>query len=101
MNDTDHHVGSDRTGRAVGIGDRVRVLAIRPSILKRLTGLEHADVSSMLGQTLEVFDVYENGQVWVSLTWVKDDGSSDVHAIAVDSEDIEKVDRQVPSVRPL
>ncbi len=101
MNDTDHHVGSDRTGRAVEIGDRVRVLAIRPSILKRLTGSEHADVSSMLGQVLEVFDVYENGQVWVSLTWVKGDGSSEVHAIAVDSEDIEMVDGQVPSARPL
>ncbi len=69
----------------------VRLLAIRPSIFKRLTGLEHADVSSMLGQTLKVFDVYEGGLVWVSLIWKRGDGSSEVHAIAVDAEQIELV----------
>ena len=81
--------GVDRFGRVVQIGDRVRLLAIRPSILKPLTGKERADVSSMLGQVLEVFDVYENGLVWVNLIWKRDDGLSEVHAIAVDPEAIE------------
>lgn len=91
MNDSDSYVGTDRLGRAVRTGDLVRLLAIRPSILKRLSGSEQTDVSSMLGQTLPVFDVYEGGSVWVSLTWRRDDGSSEVHAIAVDAEHIELV----------
>ena len=45
----------------------------------------------MWGQTLKVFDVYEGGLVWVSLTWKRGDGSSEVHAIAVDTEQIEWV----------
>ena len=84
-------VGRDRLGQAVKAGDLVRLLAIRPSILKRLAGPEQDDVSSMLGQTLKVFDVYEGGLVWVSLIWRRDDGSSEVHAIAVDPEQIELV----------
>jgi hypothetical protein len=46
---------------------RVRLLEIRPCTLKRLAGVEQTEVSSMLGHVLEVFDVYEDGQVWVSL----------------------------------
>jgi hypothetical protein len=72
-------------------GDRVRLLAIRPSILKRLFGAELADVASMLGQVLPVFDVYDNGQVWVSLSWKRADGRTEVHSIAVDPEAIELV----------
>jgi hypothetical protein len=92
--------GNDRLGRSVEQGDRVRLLAIRPSILKRLAGNEHADVSSMLGQILEVFDVYDDGLVWVSLTWQRSDGTSEVHSIAVDPESIElvrKVNGELPS----
>ena len=83
--------GVDRNGNAVAIGDRVRVLEIRPSILKRLAGTEHADVSSMLGQVLEVFDVYDDGQVWVSLSWPRGIGQTEVHSIAVDAHAIELV----------
>jgi len=63
-----HKPGLDRNGEEVKRGDHVRVLHIRPSILKRLTGCERSDVSSMLNQVLEVFDVYDDGFVWVSLT---------------------------------
>jgi hypothetical protein len=83
--------GRDKHGQVVKQGDHVQLLAIRPSILKRLAGPELADVSSMLGQVLEVFDVYEDGLVWVSLAWPKDDGTTEVHSIAVDPEAIELV----------
>lgn len=72
-------------------GDSVRLLTIRPSILKRLTGAELADVSSMLGQVLEVFDVYDDGLVWGSLSWPRDDGTTEIHSIAVDPDAIELV----------
>ena len=85
--------GLDRLGQTIEVGDIVRLLFIRPSILKRLTGDEHADVSSMLGQSLPVFDVYEDGLVWVSLTWKRPDGISEIHAIAVDSDAIELVSK--------
>jgi len=83
--------GVDRLGQVVEQGDRVRLLAIRPSILKRLTGVERADVSSMLGQELEVFDVYDDGLVWVSLAWRRDDGNTEIHSVAVDPDAIELV----------
>jgi hypothetical protein len=86
--------GVDRNGKAVAIGDRVRLLEIRPSILKRLAGAEHADVSSMLGQLLEVFDVYDDGQVWVSLSLPRGNGQTEVHSIAVDACAIELVSKR-------
>lgn len=91
MNEPDQELGRDRLGQAVRIGHQVRLLAIRPSILKRLTGSEQTDVSSMLGQTLKVFDIYDGGLVWVSLILKRDAQSSEVHAIAVDPEQIELV----------
>jgi hypothetical protein len=87
------HDGVDRNGVAVGLRDRVRLLAIRPSILRRLVGTEHKDVSAMLGQIVEVFDVYENGQVWVSAQFPRSDGTTEIHSIAVDPAAIELVER--------
>ena len=83
--------GIDKQGKAVEREDFVRLLTIRPSILKRLTGSELTDVSSMLGQTLEVFDVYDDGLIWVSLSWPREDGTTEIHSIAVDPEAIELV----------
>jgi len=84
-------VGIDRNGVPVQIGDLVRLFVIRPSILARLAGSEHTDVASMLGSEVEVFDVYEDGQVWVSMAWPRADGTTELHAIAVDSQAIELV----------
>jgi hypothetical protein len=86
-----HHPGIERNGAIVEIGDQVRLLEIRPSILVRLVGAEHSDVSTMLGQVVEVFDVYENGQVWVSAFFPRKDGTTEVHAISVDAKSIELV----------
>ena len=85
--------GIDRFGRIVEIGDKVRLLAIRSSILDRLAGNERTDVSSMLGQILEVFDVYDDGLVWVNLWWNKGNGKTESHSIAVDTEAIELVSK--------
>lgn len=83
--------GTDRNGAAVAIGDHVRLYEILPSVLKRLAGSEHTDVASMLGRVLEVFDVYDDGQVWVTLSWPRADGQTELHAIAVESSAIELV----------
>ncbi len=87
------YLGVDRFGNIVESDDLVRLLRIRPSILKRLAGDEHADVSSMLGQILPVCAVYEDGLVWVSLTWERQDGQTEIHAIAVDTDAIELVEK--------
>lgn len=86
--------GIDKHGQTVERGDFVRLLTIRPSILKRLTGSELTDVSSMLGQIIEVFDVYDDGLVWVSLSWPRENGTTEIHSIAVDPEAIELVERK-------
>lgn len=82
---------TDRNGDEVKRGDHVRLIQVRPSILKRLSGSEHSDVSSMLNQVLEVFDVYDDGLVWVSLSWQRDDGTTEFQSIAVDPDAIELV----------
>ena len=86
-----HTPGLDRNGEEVKRGDHVRLLHIRPSVLKRLAGSERSDVSSMLNQVLEVFDVYDDGLVWVSLSWQREDGTTEFHSIAVDPDAIELV----------
>ncbi|MCA2917298.1 MAG: hypothetical protein IM445_17690 [Microcystis sp. M015S1] len=88
-----HQPGIERNGAVVEIGDQVRLLSIRPSILERLVGAEHSDVSAMLGQVVEVFDVYESGQVWVSALFPRKDGTTEVHAISVDPQSIELVQK--------
>ncbi|MBI1771120.1 MAG: hypothetical protein HYR68_01925 [Burkholderiales bacterium] len=88
---TNTQTGVDRNGHIVKEDDEVRLLAIRPSIIKRLAGSELADVSSMLGQTVKVFDVYDSGLVWVRMKWKRPDGLIEIHAIAVDAEAIELV----------
>lgn len=92
--------GMDRNGHVVERGDLVRLLAIRPSILKRLAGSELADVSSMLDQVLEVFDVYDDGLVWVSLSWPRADGTTEIHSIAVDPPAIELVSKKQDRLPP-
>jgi hypothetical protein len=91
--------GLDRNGSTVRRGDLVRLHVIRPSILKRLQGAEHVDVSSMLGQVLSVFDVYDDGLVWVSLSWLRADGTTELHAVAVDPDAIELVPTQAGGTR--
>ncbi len=86
-----HKPGLDRNGEEVKREDHVRLLHIRPTILKRLTGSQHSDVSSMLNQVLEVFDVYDDGLVWVSLSWQRVDGTTELQSIAVDPDAIELV----------
>lgn len=45
----------------------------------------------MLNQVLEVFDVYDDDLVWVSLSWQREDGSTEFHSISVDPDAIELV----------
>ncbi len=87
--------GLDKNGAEVAIDDLVQLLKIRPSILKRLFGSEFHDVSSMLGKQLKVFDVYDDGSVWVSFSWERCDGQTEIHAIAVDQDAIELVKKAV------
>ena len=82
-------LGLDRNGQIVKEDDLVQLFAIRLSVIKRLSGSELADVSSMLGQVVKVFDIYDTGQIWVSVDWQRSDGLTEVHAIAVDSDAIE------------
>ncbi len=45
----------------------------------------------MLVQVVEVFDVYEDGQVWVTMWWSRGDGMRECHSIAVDAASIERM----------
>jgi hypothetical protein len=89
--------GIDKNGAKVEIDDLVQLSKIRPSIIKRLFGSELHDVASMLGKQLKVFDVYDDGLVWVSLSWERGDGQTEIHAIAVDQDAIDLVKKSAKS----
>jgi hypothetical protein len=86
--------GRDKLGNEIEIGDKVRVSSIRPSILRGLPILERNQIESMAQRAVEVFDVYDDGQIWVSMIWPLGTNQYGVHAIAVDSDGIELVSKR-------
>jgi hypothetical protein len=60
---------------------------------EKMTTKPGLDRNGSRGEILEVFDVYDDGLVWVSLNWKNEDGTTEIHAIAVDSEAIELVQK--------
>lgn len=86
-----------REGAIVVGGGRVRLLAIRPPILKHLVGDQDSDVSGMFGQVVEVLDVYDTGQIWVSASFQrKKSGTAEVYANADDAEVIGLFQKTTP-----
>jgi len=79
----------DRNGAAVEVGAKVRVLNIGQALLARLAPEDAADVSTMNGAVLEVYEVDQSGAAWVKKWWHCDDGSAYSHSLSLAPDEME------------
>jgi hypothetical protein len=80
---------TDRNGRPVTVGTRVRVLEIAPLLKRDLPADEWMDLQTMVGEVFEVYKVDESGTAWVEKTWGEVDRQSHTHSLALGSHEME------------
>ena len=81
----------DVNGREVEVGDAVRVLSIRSSVLDRLDADERIRVAGMQGLVLSVYEIDDWGGAWVSKAWATGEGMSATHSLSLSPKEMEKV----------
>jgi len=87
----------DRNGRIVGIGSRVRLLALSGKWLDELPPNERRDVLSMIGEVFKIEEIDEYGHPMVRKSWPSEEqGTYHSHSVAVDPNEIELVDTHAP-----
>jgi len=59
----------DKNGFEVKVGCRVKVLTLDPEDFQDLDEEGVSEVMSMVGEILEVYEVDEYGQAWVTKEW--------------------------------
>jgi hypothetical protein len=91
---TDGAQTTDRNGRPVLLGTRVRILEISPSLKTTLPANEWQELQEMLGQVFTVSEIDEWGQVWVEKWWNLPGETSFCHSLRLDSHEIEVVDAE-------
>ena len=83
----------DKSGCVVDVGTHVRVLGLSASFLASLPENEIADVTSMIGEVFEVYEIGPYGHPWVCKEWrASEDGNYYGHSLALDSCEMEVVD---------
>ncbi|MEO5824107.1 MAG: hypothetical protein ABIT71_26670 [Vicinamibacteraceae bacterium] len=65
------------------------MLTIPESVMQPLTPEDRADLSSMLGEVFEVYEIDEWGQAWVRKSWP---GSHRYHSLGLDAHEMERVE---------
>ncbi|MCX9158554.1 hypothetical protein OPU71_20725 [Niveibacterium sp. 24ML] len=83
----------DNTDREVLVGSQVRLLQLSPAFLKSLPDDELAEVSSMIGEIFEVYEIDQYGCAWVEKGWnFPDTGQFMGHSLGLESHEMELVD---------
>jgi hypothetical protein len=83
---------TDRNGRVVQVGTRVRVLEITPSLQATVPANEWQELQEMLGQVLTVYQIDEWGKPWVEKWWYPPGEGSFCHSLSLDSHEMEVVE---------
>ena len=82
---------TDKDGRKIQVGLRVKVLDISPSLLAQLTDEEKPYVISMKGEVFTVYEIDEYGQAWVEKWWSKNQPGSFSHSLGLLPAEMEVV----------
>ena len=82
---------SDRNGKPVRVGTRVRVLSIPVGVTERLEPEEVPRVLSMVGEEFEVDEIDEYGCAWVTKCWKVERENQDAHSLALSANEMEVV----------
>ena len=84
---------TDRNGKQLSIGARVRLLHLSGNWLDELPPEEAKDVNSMIGEVFEIEEIDEYGKAWISKSWPDEtEGTCNSHSIALDPHEIELVE---------
>ena len=83
---------TDRKGRRVSVGTRVRVVQLSGNWFKQLPADERPLVESMIGEVFPVEEIDEYGQPWVRKSWPNDaEGTCVSHSVALQASEMEMV----------
>ena len=81
----------DRKGNKVQVGSKVKITYTDPKFLASLPENERKDVTSMLDEVLEVYEIDEYGQAWVEKEWDRGNGVYESHSLALLPSEMEIV----------
>jgi hypothetical protein len=84
-------MATDRTGRLVQVGTRVRVLEIALHLKRDLPPDEWLELQTMVGEVFEVHGIDEYGSAWVEKCWTETDGGLSSHSLALAPHEMEVV----------
>lgn len=83
---------SDRTGKTVVLGTKVRLLKLGEWVYRQLPADEVAELETMVGEVFEVSEVDDCGVVWIEKDWYTPEGELDFsHTLALDPDEMEVV----------
>tara|TARA_R110002124_G_scaffold111348_1_gene265055 strand:+ start:3099 stop:3368 length:270 start_codon:yes stop_codon:yes gene_type:complete len=82
----------DKNGTEVTVGDYVKVLSLNPKDFGHLEEKELSEVMSMVGEILEVYDIDEYEQAWVTKEWWLSDNDVMSHSVGLSSAEMEVQD---------
>lgn len=79
----------DINGVEVTVDSYVKVLALDPAEFGHLEEKELSEVMSMIGETLQVYEVDEYGQAWVTKEWWLSENDVMSHSVGLSSNEME------------
>ncbi len=80
----------DRNGQPVSVGTRVRLLEIPAFLLRELPPDEVEDLTSMVGEVFEVYEIDEGGGACIEKVWYEPDGQRS-HGLSLEAHEMEVV----------
>lgn len=81
----------DRNGNTVDINCLVKVLSLDTGDFTYLGEKELSEIMSIIGETLEVYEIDEYGQAWITKEWWLSDNDVISHSIGLSSHEFEVV----------
>ncbi len=71
------------------VGDSVRVLSLDKADFGHLEEKELSEVMSMIGEVLEIYEIDQYGQAWVTKEWWDSEGDVMAHSVGLSSTEME------------
>ncbi len=79
----------DKNGKNVREGDKVKVISLNPDDFSHLDEKELAEVMSMLGKTLQIYEIDKYGQAWVEMEVSSHTDDYKSHSVGLSSHEME------------
>ena len=79
----------DKNGIEVTVDSYVKVLSLDQADFGHLEEKELSEVRSMIGETLQVYEVDEYGQAWVTKEWWLSENDVMSHSVGLSSNEME------------